>query len=339
MKKVQHPEVVAHKEAGQRAAAFLEENFGIKLTACQRLELTARFMNTANWQTLLGLTESGLAPRIVYASQSCFKNDDYEVPEGSVVVPTDNSVSSRAKALAAYFGKNGQHDHPLYGYSSYEQASQYGIEPISYWEWVVENLDEDEMAPVWPWESEVDFKISVCKKVGIDIEWDDDVNAWAVIKSPIPEILSPYYGPARDVWYDAYELMDSWYCSQAGGTASSLESLPAGLAAQLVQNEIYRSENPIVSGELSVEERLVSVDVILCKAWGQYILRDAKQDSAGSLEYYWYNEVNLTSTYTSEAKAWKALADSIAADAINRVGQSKWDSMPMHHRVRALYAY
>lgn len=152
--------VTSHKQAAKRATEHLARTRNLKLSSAESLELVARVLGVANWQTLLGMANAGQGPRV----------DDGTL--AATVAPVAEELSD-AQKLANYYGtEDSWGEHPKYPRKDWEYLVDNGDTGAAYWDHVVGEIEiRQEM---FPWERDACFDVKLVSMAGANVDEGDD---------------------------------------------------------------------------------------------------------------------------------------------------------------------
>lgn len=178
--------VTSHKEAAKRAAEHLSRTRKLKLSSTESLELVARVLGVANWQTLLGLANAGKGPRI----------DDGAVFVAPEVAPKELTA---AEQLANYYGTpTAWGAHPKWTRKDWAYEVDNNDTGASYWEYVVSEIESHQ--EMYPWERDASFAVQLVKKSGAEVGEGDD--GW-VLCTQHDFFFGTEHDDEKSVWDDA----------------------------------------------------------------------------------------------------------------------------------------
>ena len=167
--------ISSHKEAAKRAVQYLQGARNLKLKPAEALELVARVLGVANWQTLNALAKQSRAPRISEG--------------GSATL--GESVDVRARRMAEMYAvANGWKEHPFLLREDWVTCDEDGPDDgYVYWRFVIRRLDE--IKAVMPWNREELDDVKVARAGGIDIDYDFAAEelGWGVASAEDDEFL------------------------------------------------------------------------------------------------------------------------------------------------------
>lgn len=165
----------SHKEAAKRASQYLQGVRNLKLKPAEALELVARVLGVANWQTLNAMAKQGRAPRMVESGNAALVD----------------SVEARARQMSEMYSvANGWKEHPFLLREDWVTCDSAGVDDgYDYWRFVVRRLGE--IKAVMPWDREELDDVKVARAGGIDIDYDfaaEDLG-WGVASAEDDEFL------------------------------------------------------------------------------------------------------------------------------------------------------
>lgn len=168
--------ISSHKEAAKRATEYLASARKLSLKQAEALELVARVLGVANWQTLNAMAKRGQAPRSDVAGA------------GSGAVSSADEVDARARRMAELYSvANGWKEHPFLLREDWVWCGAGVDDGFEYWRFVVRRLDE--INAVMPWDREELDDVKVARAGGIDMDFDFDGENWGVASAEDDELL------------------------------------------------------------------------------------------------------------------------------------------------------
>jgi len=152
--------VTSHKQAAKRAAEHLARTRNLKLSSAESLELVARVLGVANWQTLLGMANAGQGPRVGDGTLA------------ATVAPVAEELSD-AQKLANYYGtEDSWGEHPKYPRKDWEYLVDNGDTGAAYWDHVVGEIEMRQ--EMFPWERDACFDVKLVTMAGSTVEEGDE---------------------------------------------------------------------------------------------------------------------------------------------------------------------
>lgn len=147
--------VTSHKEAAKRASAYLYGIRNLKLKHAEALELVARVLGAANWQTLEAIANRSSAP---LAGQG-------------TAAGRDTDIDALARQVCGAYNLIGWSQHPAYSREDWANDDSDRDESVTgYWKWVTRRMLQDKA--MMPWEREVSEEVRLASACGIDIDFD-----------------------------------------------------------------------------------------------------------------------------------------------------------------------
>lgn len=147
--------VASHKEAAKRASAYLFGARNLKLKHSEALELVARVLGAANWQTLEAIANRSSSP---LAGQG-------------TAVGRETDIDALARQVCGAYNLMGWPQHPAYLREDWaNDDSDQDESGIGYWKWVTRRMLEDKA--MMPWERDVCEEIRLATACGLDIDFD-----------------------------------------------------------------------------------------------------------------------------------------------------------------------
>lgn len=180
--------ISSHKEAAKRATEYLDVTRKLKLKQAEALELVARVLGVANWQTLSAMAKQGQAPRLELAGADSHASYN----------PVDINVRARRMAQL-YSVENGWKEHPFLLRENWVVCDSGPDDGLDYWRFVVRRLDE--INAVMPWDREELDEVKVARAGGIDIDFDFDGEDWGIASAEDDEFLDLEVQPSEaEAW-------------------------------------------------------------------------------------------------------------------------------------------
>jgi hypothetical protein len=214
--------VTSHKEAAKRATGYLVGARRLKLKHAEALELVARVLGAANWQTLNAMAQQGKAPRGVIA-------------ENSVTEIVSLTEDRAAELLAQHYTSRGWTEHPAHLREQWANCDSGTESDHGYWRWVYRRMLEDEA--MMPWEREGHPDIQIARAGGVDIDFDPFSSEWVVASAEDDEFLSldPHDAEA-EAWREAAAAVALGTASRLGREATAQwDNLTQAQRLQLVR--------------------------------------------------------------------------------------------------------
>lgn len=255
--------VTSHKEAAKRATEYLQGARNLKLKPPEALELVARVLGAANWQTLLGMAKDGKAPRA--AHQQEMDSAKSIAPAPSDELPTGSDLSKQdaqyVRQLAEYFAPNahGVSEHPRLTRQAWKEAES----EHDYWSWVFYVICAD--CGMLPWDADEFEPCRIAKAAGLFVELNEN-GRWTVGSQlgrakRIP-VESYYVEDERNAWMHAAEAVEAW---ARGHIGERWDRMPLAEKLQILERQAWpRNEegrpmfaNYRVAQEIDRENRAV----------------------------------------------------------------------------------
>jgi hypothetical protein len=181
--------ISSHKEAAKRATDYLGTTRKLPLKQADALELVARVLGVANWQTLNAMAKQGQAPRMPGPAP--------------LAILADDGIETRARRMAELYSvQTGWKEHPFLLREDWVSCDSGADDGFDYWRFVVRRLDE--LKAVMPWDRDEVEEVKVARAGGIDIDIDFDSENWVVASAEDGEFLDQL-GTASELqaWQDA----------------------------------------------------------------------------------------------------------------------------------------
>lgn len=197
--------ITSHKEAAKRASAYLQETRNLKLKPTEALELVARVLGTANWQTLLGLAKQGQVPRrghfpAVPVAEHTSDSDSIDLLDDTrISSDTSEGDADDIRRLAQYYAREGKPgEHPRLT----RQAWQAAEAERSYWEWVFYEIICN--CGLLPWDADEMESYQLASAAGVTLECTEN-GRWRA-HAPDGLYIEVYYADNETrAWDDAGE--------------------------------------------------------------------------------------------------------------------------------------
>ena len=201
--------ITSHKEAAKRATTYLQDTRNLKLKPTEALELVARVLGAANWQTLLGLAQQGQVPRRGHfppvPAEHVQQTDQpvaVEAPDDTRISPdTSRGDADDIRRLAQYYARCGEPgEHPRLTRQAWKTAEA----ERAYWEWVFYEIICD--YGLLPWDADEMESYQLARAAGVTVEPNAN-GRWRAI-APDGLYIEVYYADneAR-AWGDAGEAV------------------------------------------------------------------------------------------------------------------------------------
>lgn len=191
--------VTSHKEAAKRASAYLFGVRSLKLKHAEALELVARVLGVANWQTLEALA-----------------NRETSQPRGlslSVGQPVD--MEALARQLYGEYAMQGWREHGAYLREDWaNDDSDSDDSEMGYWKWVARMMVQNQ--ELMPWEREALEDVRLARACGVDVDFDAFQSEW-VLASFEQDVFAELPGTASEE--------AAWAAAAAFGIAGAKRAL------------------------------------------------------------------------------------------------------------------
>ena len=311
--------VTSHKEAAKRATEYLQGARNLKLKPPEALELVARVLGVANWQTLLGMAKEGQAPRAAYSSEtpvSAALSDALAEPVPSQAEPmhADGDTGSgpnwtEVVALAKYYRlpSNAAGQHPRLTSLAHQAAVAAGETTAPYWEWVLSSIYGD--CGLLPWDADALESCQIARAAGVTLNLNSN-GMWFAEQHPDIYIPSYYADSEEQVWDHAAQAVDQHAEEHVGTSWTRLEVAEKvrilerqycrksadGLPSELRLRQVFLTELE----EICQAARLVPAEV---EVEGQTTWATEDRDVA-SLEEALAHQVALIGKYVTASFDW-----------------------------------
>jgi hypothetical protein len=203
--------VTSHKEAAKRAAEYLHGARNLKLKPPEALELVARVMGVANWQTLLGMAKQGKAPHALWqqdapVAEPTPEHDGGDDPVVSSILPGEAEEIMR---FADYYASGGAGEHPRWTRQAWKSTET----DRPYWEWAYYELIG--AMGLLPWDADNMESCQLARAAGVTVDCTDNDN-W-LAQGTTRLYVEVYYAPdeAR-AWDHAGEAAYAYGVQQLG---------------------------------------------------------------------------------------------------------------------------
>jgi len=198
--------ITSHKEAAKRATTYLQDTRNLKLKPTEALDLVARVLGAANWQTLLGLAQQGQVPRRghfppVPAEQGLQSNQVDALDDTRISSDTSKGDADDIRRLAKYYAREGDPgEHPRLT----RQAWQAAESERAYWEWVFYEVICD--CGLLPWDADEMESYQLARAAGVTVERTEN-GRW-LARAPAGLYIEVYYAANEAwAWKDASEAV------------------------------------------------------------------------------------------------------------------------------------
>ena len=318
--------VASHKEAAKRATEYLQGARNLKLKHAEALELVARVLGVANWQTLNEMAAQGRAPRA-------------EQPAGTTAAPADARKLPIAERLALWYSeKNGWGDqHPHHSRDEWAADRSQGRGARDYWEWVHDRMSDDKA--MLPWNHETHPDVLIARAGGVDVDFDG--MAWDTSMSPNEQFADlPPCASEVDCWKQAAEAVAAVAATSVGSSKgmwatvdlnTKLDIVRRGIPKTWKSGQVSPEKEGLRFGELPAEERLLNEDVTLCQALGVTI--SPTPAFTGDARGPWTDHEGRH--FRTEAEGWATRA-LLARQSVTRQGLASvdlWEGLPADVKV------
>jgi hypothetical protein len=191
--------LTSHKEAAKRASAYLFGIRNLKLKHSEALELVARVLGAANWQTLEAIANRSSSPL---------------AGQGNAV-GRDTDIDALSRQVCGAYNLVGWTQHPAYSREDWaNDDSDQDESDKGYWKWVTRRMLEDKA--MMPWERDVCEEVRLASACGIDIDFDFFDCRW-VPASFEHDQFSTLEGKESE--------LDAWCAAAAAGIAGVKQAM------------------------------------------------------------------------------------------------------------------
>jgi hypothetical protein len=191
--------VTSHKEAAKRASAYLFGIRNLKLKHSEALELVARVLGAANWQTLEAIANRSSSPLAGQGTAASRETD----------------VDALSRQVCGAYALMGWPQHPAYLREDWaKDESDSDESDMGYWKWVTLRMLEDKA--MMPWERDVCEALHLARACGVDIDFDFFGCIWVPASYEHDEFES----------LDPKESeLEAWTAAAAAGIAGAKKAL------------------------------------------------------------------------------------------------------------------